>query len=67
MKKSSKRLSLSTQTIRPLQTEDLAQIHGGTGTITTGTTIIQPGTGTSIHTGTTVLSPSGGTSIIRTR
>ena len=65
MKKSSKRLALTTQTIRPLQTDDLAQVHGGD-SILTGTSVIRPGTGTTAQPGTTVLSPSGGTSIIFT-
>jgi hypothetical protein len=69
MKKSTKRLSLTTETIRSLQADDLAQVHGGSmgsGTSvisvsgTSGTTIINPGT-------TVQSSPiTSGTSVIRT-
>lgn len=65
MKKITKRLTLQTQTIRVLQSEDLSQVAGGTiGTY--GTTIIRP-TGTSIiapgtivQTGTSIIVPGGG-------
>ena len=69
MKKSTKRLSLTTETIRTLQADDLAQVHGGS--MTSGTSVISV-SGTS---GTTIINPgttgmSGsitpGTSVIRT-
>ncbi len=63
MKKITKHLALHTETIRSLQSEDLSQVHGGSGT-TVPTSIIRP-TGTSIIApGTTVQSITGGTSII---
>lgn len=68
MKKLPKRLGLTTETIRVLQTEELTQIHGGT----TGTSIINPTPNTSIvqTTATSIILPTigqTGTSIIRTR
>ena len=53
MKKPSKRLAHASETIRPLQVNDLTQVHGGT--LTVGTTIISSGT-TIISTGTSVIS-----------
>ncbi len=64
MKKIAKHLSLTTQTIRNLTSDDLSQVQGGTGTLSGGTSVIRP-TGTSvIAPGTTVQSITGGTSII---
>ena len=66
MKKIAKRLTLQTQTIRVLQSDDLSQIQGGTSIATGGTSIIRP-TGTSIiapgtivQTGTSIIVPGGG-------
>jgi hypothetical protein len=67
MKKSTKRLSLTTETIRTLQADELAQVQGGS--ITSGTSVISV-SGTSgttiINPGTTVQSITSGTSVIRT-
>ena len=67
MKKSTKRLSLTTETIRTLQADDLAQVHGGS--MGSGTSVISVSSGTSvINPGTTVMSGTFtlGTSVIRT-
>jgi hypothetical protein len=68
MKKSSKRLDLSTQTIRVLSSDDLQSVVGGT---QSGTSVIQP-SGTSVLSGPSVIQPSGtsvlsGPSVIKTR
>lgn len=64
MKKLSKRLSLDTQTVRVLSSDDLRDVQGGTNTSLTGTTIIRQ----TQTTGTTIINPGTtvqtGTSII---
>jgi hypothetical protein len=61
MKKITKRLALTTQTIRVLQSDDLSQVQGGTNTISSGTSVIRPGTiATTVQSNTI----SGGTSVI---
>ncbi len=60
MKKPTKRLALSTQTIRLLQTDQLEQVAGGS--LSSGTSIISRGGGTTVQTGTSII--SSGTSII---
>lgn len=57
MKKSSKRLALTTQTIRSLQNDELATVAGGS-LGGSGPSVISQSTGTS------VISVSGGTSVI---
>ena len=60
MKKSTKRLALHTQTIRPLQSADLAHAVGGSNTIgSSGTSVIRPTTGQS---GPSVIRPTTGQS-----
>jgi len=60
MKKTTKRLAVSTQTIRSLQTDELSQVQGGSLTVgttvirSTGTSIIAPST--SVQTGTSIIS-----------
>lgn len=62
MKKISKRLALTTQTIRVLQSDDLSQAQGGSNTLSGGTSVIRPGTiATTVQSGNTI---SGGTSVI---
>ncbi len=50
MKKSSKRLALTTQTIRALQTDDLARVQGGS-IMASGTSVVYNPSGgvTSLH------------------
>ncbi len=60
MKKITKRLALTTQTIRVLQGSDLSQVQGGTGSLSGGTSIIRPSNTSVIAPGTTI---TGGTSI----
>lgn len=60
MKKTTKRLALTTQTIRALQTDELSHVQGGSLT-SGGTSIIRP-TGTSIINPSTIVQT--GTSII---
>ena len=70
MKNSSKRLGLSTQTLRVLSSDDLQNVVGGTLGGTSGTSVIQP-SGTSVISGPSVIQPSGtsvisGPSVIKT-
>ena len=65
MKKPSKKLSLSTQTIRNLQDTDLQHVVGGS--VVSGTSVISVSSGTSVISvslnpsgGITSLNPSGG-------
>ncbi|HEY5934445.1 MAG TPA: hypothetical protein VIU61_07420 [Kofleriaceae bacterium] len=66
MKNSSKRLGLSTQTIRVLSSDDLQSVVGGT---YSGTSVIQP-SGTSVISGPSVIQPGtttmSGPSVIKT-
>jgi hypothetical protein len=56
MKKPTKKLSLTTQTIRNLQSDELSRVVGGS--VISGTSVI------SVSSGTSVISIGGGTSVI---
>lgn len=59
MKKPTKNLSLTTQTIRNLQTDALARVTGGSISVQSGT-IINPSGGVTSLLGGTSINPSGG-------
>ncbi len=60
MKKPTKRLALTTQTIRLLQTDELGSVHGGS-IVGSGTSVISA-SGTSVLSGPSVIQP--GTTVI---
>ena len=65
MKKTTKKLSLNTETIRYLQADELAHVAGGSNS--SGTSVISVSSGTSVISvtgGTSVISVGGGTSVI---
>lgn len=60
-KPTTNKLAVATQTIRPLQSTELAQVNGGSVSVSSGTSINPSGGITSLHTSViSTQNPSGG-------